>query len=170
MKADELEAGTWFGYGALLLLGAAFYVISARFPAHLPVFLPWEFHWPEFLILTLTLAWFARGLTLVAEPPPLWRRICFVVGVISFYVVLQTRVDYYAQHLFFMHRWAHFVLHHAGAFAIAMGMSGETVYAGLPDFIKLLVNNRPVRGAGGFSAASRSLRRWPCSWGCSISG
>jgi len=59
--------------------------------------------------------------------------------------VLQTRVDYYAQHLFFAHRWAHFVLHHAGAFAIAMGMSGEVVYAGLPDFLKPLVKARPVR-------------------------
>jgi putative membrane protein len=133
------------GYGALLLVGAALYGISARFPAHLPAFLPWEFHWPEFLTLTLTLAWFARGLKRVANPPPLWRQICFVAGVISFYVVLQTRMDYYAQHLFFMHRWAHFVLHHAGAFAIAMGAGGETVYAGMPDFLKPVVDARPLR-------------------------
>ena len=136
---------SWFWYGALLLLGATQYVISARFPAHLPGFLPWEFHWPEFLVLTLTLAWFARGLKRVKTPPPLWRQVCFVAGVISFYVVLQTRVDYYAQHLFFMHRWAHFVLHHAGAFAIAMGMSGRVVYAGLPDFLKPVVGAKPVR-------------------------
>jgi len=135
----------WLWYGALLLLGATLYVISARYPAHLPVFLPWEFHWPEFLVLTLTLAWFARGLKRVKHPPPLWRQICFVAGVISFYIVLQTRVDYYAQHLFFAHRWAHFVLHHAGAFAIAIGMSGEVVYAGMPDFLKPLVTARPVR-------------------------
>ena len=138
-------ARSWFGYGALLLVGATLYVISAYFPAHLPAFLPWEFHWPEFLVLTLALAWFARGLKRVATPPPLWRQICFVAGVIAFYVVLQTRMDYYAQHLFFMHRWAHFVLHHAGAFAIAMGMSGEVVFAGLPDFLKPLVNAKPVR-------------------------
>ena len=138
-------ARSWFGYGALLLVGATLYVISAYFPAHLPAFLPWEFHWPEFLVLTLALAWFARGLKRVATPPPLWRQICFVAGVIAFYVVLQTRMDYYAQHLFFMHRWAHFVLHHAGAFAIAMGMSGEVVFSGLPDFLKPLVNAKPVR-------------------------
>ncbi len=138
-------ARPWFGYGALLIVGATLYLISAYFPAHLPVFLPWEFHWPEFLVLTLALAWFARGLKRVATPPPLWRQICFVAGVIAFYVVLQTRMDYYAQHLFFMHRWAHFVLHHAGAFAIAMGMSGEVVFAGLPDFLKPIVSARPVR-------------------------
>jgi putative membrane protein len=141
---------SWFWYGALLLVGAALYVISARFPANLPVFLPWEFHWPEFLAFTLVLAWFARGLKLVAKPPPLWRQICFVAGVISFYVVLQTRIDYYAQHLFFMHRWAHFVLHHAGAFLIALGMSGPTVFAGMPDFLKPLVKARPLQGLVNF--------------------
>ena len=140
------KSASWLWFGALLLAGAALYAASARYPAHLPVFMPWEFHWPEFLGLTLTLARFARGLERVEEKPPLWRQICFVAGVISFYVVLQTRVDYYAQHLFFAHRWAHFVLHHAGAFAIAMGMSGKVVYAGLPEFLKPLVDSRPVRG------------------------
>jgi putative membrane protein len=125
--------------------GATLYVISARLPAELPFFLPWEFHWPEFLATVLALAWFARGLALVAEPPPLWRRICFVVGVLSFYIVLQTRVDYYAQHLFFAHRWAHFVLHHAGAFLIALGTAGPTVFAGMPDFLRPLVQARPVQ-------------------------
>src|ERR1700733_6870414 len=139
------KSASWIWFGALLAVGAVLYVISARFPAHLPVFLPWEFHWPEFLGLTLTLAWFARGLKRVAAAPPLWRQICFVAGVISFYIVLQTRVDYYAQHLFFAHRWAHFVLHHAGAFAIAIGMSGGGVYAAMPDFLKPLVTARPVR-------------------------
>jgi putative membrane protein len=136
---------SWLGFGALLVVGALLAFVSARFPAHLPVFLPWEFHWPEFLGLTLVLAWFARGLGRVADPPPLWRQICFVAGVISFYVVLQTRVDYYAQHMFFVHRWAHFVLHHAGAFAIAMGMSGKVVHAGLPEFLQRLADSRPVR-------------------------
>jgi putative membrane protein len=54
-------------------------------------------------------------------------------------------VDYYAQHLFFMHRWAHFILHHAGAFLIALGMSGPVLYAGMPDFLKPLVTAKPVQ-------------------------
>jgi putative membrane protein len=137
----------WLWYGALLLAGATLYIISARLPADLPAILPWEFHWPEFLATMLALAWFARGLKLVAEPPPLWRRICFVAGVLSFYIVLQTRVDYYAQHLFFMHRWAHFILHHAGAFLIALGMGGPVLYAGMPDFLKPLVTAKPVQAS-----------------------
>ena len=140
----------WLWYGALLGAGALLYAVSARFPAQLPIFLPWEFHWPEFLGLTLVLAWFARGLKLVATPPPLWRQVCFVAGVISFYVVLQTRVDYYAQHMFFVHRWAHFVLHHAGAFFIALGMSGPVLWAGMPDFLKPIIRSRAVQGTMAF--------------------
>jgi len=44
--------------------------------------------------------------------------------------MLQTRIDYYAQHMFFVHRAAHFVLHHLGAFFIALGMSGPCCLPG----------------------------------------
>jgi putative membrane protein len=137
----------WARYGALLVVGAVLGTIVRLFPAHLPVLLPWEFHWVEFLATFLTLAWFWRGLQILprVSQPVLWRRACFVLGVLSFYIVLQTHIDYYAQHLFFAHRWAHFVLHHAGAFLIAMGMSGPVLYAGMPDFLKPLVTARPVK-------------------------
>ena len=139
-------------YVAVLLLGAALYVICGFYPADLPVFLPWEFSWPEYLATALTFGWFAQGLNRLPKDrhPPLWRLICFVVGVASFYIVLQTRIDYYAQHMFFVHRWAHFVLHHAGAFLIAMGMCGEVLWAGMPDFLKPIVKSRPVQGALSF--------------------
>jgi putative membrane protein len=138
----------WIGYAALLALGAVLYFVCHRYPADLPVWLPWEFSWPEYLVTALTLAWFWRGLRLLpkTEHPPLWRLICFVAGVASFWIVLQTRIDYYAQHMFFVHRWAHFVLHHAGAFFIALGMGGPVVFAGMPDFLKPIVRARPVQG------------------------
>jgi putative membrane protein len=137
----------WVWYGALLVLGALISTVSHAVPAHLPVFLPWQFHWAEFLATFLTLAWFWRGLQVLPkdQQPALWRKLCFVMGVLSFYVVLQTRVDYYAQHMFFVHRWAHFVLHHAGAFLIALGMSGPVLFAGMPEFLKPLVTSRPVQ-------------------------
>ncbi|HEY4076762.1 MAG TPA: cytochrome c oxidase assembly protein [Rhizomicrobium sp.] len=143
---------SWLWYGALLALGAVLYFICGRYPADLPVWLPWEFSWPEFLITGLTLGWFARGLRILpkSEHPSLWRQASFVLGVVSFYIVLQTRIDYYAQHMFFVHRWAHFVLHHAGAFAIAMGMSGQVLFSGLPDFLKPVVKSRPVQGTLAF--------------------
>jgi putative membrane protein len=137
----------WVWYGALLVTGAVISTISHAVPAHLPIFLPWQFHWVEFLATILTLAWFRRGLEVLPrdQQPALWRKLCFVAGVLSFYVVLQTRVDYYAQHMFFVHRWAHFVLHHAGAFLIALGMSGPVLFAGMPEFLKPLVTSRPVQ-------------------------
>ncbi len=147
---DHKPAREWLGYGALLCLGAVFYVLTTQYPADMPLWMPWEFSWPEFLATALTLAWFFHGLSRVEEKPPLWRSICFVLGVASLYIVLQTHIDYYAQHMFFVHRWAHFVLHHAGAFLIAMGVSGPVLYAGMPDFLKPAINARPVRALMNF--------------------
>jgi putative membrane protein len=137
----------WLWYGALLALGAVLDVLCRFFPANLPVWMPWEFSWPEYLACALSLAWFIRGLKILprAEHPPLWRQALFILGVASFWIVLQTRIDYYAQHMFFVHRWAHFVLHHAGAFAIAMGMGGPVLYAGMPDFLKPVIRSRAVQ-------------------------
>jgi putative membrane protein len=141
-------APEWLAYGGLLLVGAATAVICEAYPSRLPIWMPWEFSWPVFLATSLGLAWFARGLWSMprAERPSPWRSAAFVVGVLSFYVVLQTRVDYFAQHMFFVHRFAHFVLHHLGAFLIAMGMAGPVIRAGMPDFLKPLVASRIVRG------------------------
>ena len=137
----------WLWYGALLVLGAALDLVCRFFPADLPVWMPWEFSWGEYLAVALTFAWFARGLKILPKDqhPPLWRLICFVAGLASFWIVLQTRIDYYAQHMFFVHRWAHFVLHHAGAFLIAMGMGGQVLFAGMPRFLKPVVESRPVQ-------------------------
>jgi putative membrane protein len=142
----------WAWYGALLSLGAVLYVVCRLFPADLPVWLPWEFSWPDYMATALTLAWFWRGLKILpkSEHPPLWRLVCFVIGVASFWIVLQTRIDYYAQHMFFVHRAAHFVLHHLGAFLIALGMSGPVLFAGMPDFLKPIVMARPVRAVLAF--------------------
>jgi len=137
----------WFGYAGLLALGALLDLVVRFFPANLPFWLPWEFSWPIYLATALILAWFVRGLSIMPKDqrPPLWRLACFVLGVASFWIVLQTRIDYYAQHMFFVHRWAHSVLHHFGAFFIAMGMSGAVIWAGMPDFLKPPLKSRPVQ-------------------------
>jgi putative membrane protein len=149
---DRKPANEGLGYGALLVLGAVLYVLTSQYPADMPFWMPWEFSWPEFLATALSLAWFFHGLRVLpkAEHPPLWRSASFVLGVGSLYIVLQTHIDYYAQHMFFVHRWAHFVLHHAGPFLIAMGVSGPVLYAGMPDFLKPVVNARPVRALMSF--------------------
>jgi putative membrane protein len=137
----------WVAYGGLLAAGGVLYVICRAYPADLPYVLPWEFSWPVFLATALSLAWFFRGLKRVpaAERPAIWRNTVFVLGVLGNYAVLQTHIDYLAQHMFFVHRWSQFVVHHTAPMLIALGASGPVIYAGMPDFLKPLVTARPVR-------------------------
>jgi putative membrane protein len=109
--------------------------------------MPWDFSWAEFLVTALGLGWFVTGLARLPQSlrPPLWRRISFVVGVVSTYAVLQTHFDYFAQHMFFVHRAQHFVLHHFGAFLIALGMPGSAIRAGMPAPVKFVLDSAPVR-------------------------
>ncbi len=134
-------------YGGVVFVGGAIYEACRIVPAHLPVWMPWEFSWPVYLATVLTLAWFLRGWIRMApaERPSRWRAACFIVGVLSFYIVLQTHIDYYAQHMFFIHRAAHFVLHHLGAFLIALGAGGPVLRAGMPQILAVLLQTNPVR-------------------------
>ena len=137
----------WAGFGLLLIVGVAIDTLCARYPAHLPWWMPWEFSWPVFFATVLTLAWFWRGLDKLerCERPAAWRSVSFVLGVLSFYVVLQTHFDYLAQHMFFVHRFAHYVLHHVGAFLIALGTVGPAIRAGMPEFVRSLLDLRLAR-------------------------
>ncbi|MBI3676847.1 MAG: cytochrome c oxidase assembly protein [Proteobacteria bacterium] len=137
----------WLLYGVLLSLGAALDIVCRYYPAQLPPWMPWEFSWPVFLATTLSLTWFFRGLSALAkaERPAPWRIACFVLGVLSIYFALQSRIDYFAQHLFFAHRAQHFVLHHTGAFMIALGTSGRVIRAGMPAFLRPVIDWRPLR-------------------------
>lgn len=137
----------WFAYGAFVLAGAALYIACRYFPAGLPFWMPWEFSWPVYLATGLSLGWFASGLAKLApsERPAPWRRFCFVLGVLMIYAVLQTRLDYFAQHMFFVHRAQHYVLHHLGAFLVALGMPGRAIWTGMPGFLRPLFASKPVR-------------------------
>ncbi len=145
-------ANEWLLFGGLLAAGGAIDTVCRLYPAELPFWLPWEFSWPVFLATALILVWFWRGWNrvAVAERPAIWRAASFLIGVLSFYIVLQTHVDYLAQHMFFVHRWAHFVLHHAGAFLIALGAGGPLLRAGMPVFLLPVVDAKPVRRAVDF--------------------
>lgn len=142
--SDDTDTPGWLGHGVILALGAILYGVCRYFPAELPVWLPYEFSWPEYLATTLALYWFARGLARGARPA-IWRCAAFVFGVLSTYSVLQTRIDYYALHMFFIHRAQHFVLHHIGAFLIALGASGPVLWAGMPAFLRPIIASWPVR-------------------------
>ena len=73
MTAIAMRSSTsWPWYGALLLVGGVMDFVVRSYPAQLPVWMPWEFNWPEYLAVTLSLAWFWRGLKRLpraAHPP-----------------------------------------------------------------------------------------------------
>ncbi|HEX3432292.1 MAG TPA: cytochrome c oxidase assembly protein [Rhizomicrobium sp.] len=144
------EAGSrreWILYAALLVTGAAMSIACRLLPADLPFWMPWEFSWPVYLVTALVLSWFVLGLARLPESrrPAVWRQVSFLVGVLSIYAALQTHIDYFAQHMFFVHRAQHFVLHHIGAFLIALGMPGQAIRAGMPGFVRAIFDSRPVR-------------------------
>ncbi|HEY3776737.1 MAG TPA: cytochrome c oxidase assembly protein [Rhizomicrobium sp.] len=134
-------------YVLLIAAGVVISLACRFFPAELPFWMPWDFSWPVFLVTALGLGWFATGLARLpqAARPPLWRQVSFVLGVLATYAVLQTHLDYYAQHMFFVHRAQHFVLHHLGAFLIALGMPGAAIRAGMPAPVSSVLESRPVR-------------------------
>src|ERR1700675_4517585 len=97
--AIHRRRGDWLLYGALLAAGGAMDLVCRLAPAELPFWMPWEFSWPVFLATSLILAWFWRGWNVIdpGERLAWWRVASFVIGLLSFYVVLQTHVDYLAQ-------------------------------------------------------------------------
>lgn len=52
--------------------------------------------------------------------------------MVLIYVALHTRLDYYAEREFFIHRLQHLLLHHLGPFLIAWAYPGPTLRQGLP--------------------------------------
>ena len=60
------------------------------------------------------------------------RRAAFWLGLAGIYIALHTRLDYYFEHEFFMHRLQHLVLHHVGPFLIALSYPGAALRAGIP--------------------------------------
>jgi putative membrane protein len=122
-------------YTAILGLGGLVYWLSANHPSAMPFWAPWDFSPPVYLLTALTLYWFLRGLGLTPPEarPPVWRRATFLTGVGLIYAVLQTRFEYWSQHMFFLNSIQHVAMHHIGPFLIGLGAAGGTLKRGMPD-------------------------------------
>jgi putative membrane protein len=93
--------------------------------------LPFDFS-PSVLGLSLLGgAWYWRQ----GSALPRWQKLCFWSGLVCVYLALQSGLDYYAGHAFFMHRLQHVLLHHVGPFLLALGLPAPA-----------LVRWRAVRG------------------------
>lgn len=98
--------------------------------------LPWEFS-PTVLIVTLAvLIIYGRGWRRVGSAAGLARPAAFIAGVALPYVLLETHVEYYSLHLFWLQRIHHLVLHHLAPFLLALSAPGRILEQGTPQWIR----------------------------------
>lgn len=100
---------------------------------------PYQFSSLAVISTAVVLALYLRGLRVArdhGERVSAGRRIAFLAGLALCYAVLHTRIDYYAQYVFFIHRLQHLVLHHAGPFLIALSVPWPVLALGLPEGLR----------------------------------
>lgn len=115
---------------------------------------PWEFS-PTVLLgssTAATLFWRGqRAKRRNGRKIGIWRGLSFYSGLVSIYVVMQTYVDYLSQHMFWVHRVQHLVLHHLGPFLILLAIPHEVMADGMPrswqqNVFSPIWNSRLVKG------------------------
>ena len=128
--------------GAILIAGVALDLACRFVPADQPYLAPFIFNIPVFAGCWLFAFWYGRGLarTPAAERPAYWRRLSYFVGVAAIYVVMQTRYEYAAQHMFFLNRLQQMTLGVFGPFLIAFAWPRDVLARGVPAEI--------IRGTG----------------------
>ena len=98
--------------------------------------LPYTFSPGTVAFFVLAAGWYARGvrrLRAEGRAPSGWRQLSFWLVLLLCYAVLHTRFDYFGQYMFFMHRIQHLVLHHVGAFLIALANPLPAFRSGAPQ-------------------------------------
>src|SRR5690554_4866348 len=91
---------------------------------------PWEFSPTLVLAFIVGAGLFLRGRRV--HRVSVTRQAFFWVGLVLLYLSLHTRVDYYAERMFFIHRIQHLVLHHLGPLLVMAAYPGQVMRAGLP--------------------------------------
>jgi putative membrane protein len=96
---------------------------------------PWEFS-PTLVAMFIAAAWlFVRGGKVHHVTGA--RKALFWMGLVLLYLSLHTRLDYYAERMFFIHRAQHLVLHHLGPLLVMAAFPGSAMRAGLPWALRL---------------------------------
>ena len=98
--------------------------------------LPWEFSPTVLVTVALSCALYGIGLARTSPGVSSARRIAFYSGVVLVYCALQTSWDYYASHMFFVHRLQHFVLHDVAPALIAASAPAGVLWNGLPAWVR----------------------------------
>jgi len=96
---------------------------------------PWDFSPTVFLLCAVSAVVYTRGLVALharGETTGLWAPLAFFIGLTLDYVVLQTYFDYLAQHMFWIHRLQHLVLHHVAPLLLVLAAPAHVMKAGVP--------------------------------------
>ncbi|HYW03155.1 MAG TPA: cytochrome c oxidase assembly protein [Gammaproteobacteria bacterium] len=121
---------------------------------------PYEFSPTVAVVCAGATALFVRGwlrLRRRGSAPAAWRVLCFITGVALIYAVLQTWLDYLSQHMFWIHRAQHLVLHHLGPLLVLLALPGPVLRAGLPVRLRRPLAVLPLP-RGPMRAICRSLQ------------
>ncbi len=131
---------------ALVALGAVLWWASRYHAAQMPIWGPWDFSWLWYLAAVFGLWWYAAGLMAMSpdERPAWWRTLAYVAGVLAIYAVLQTHFEYLAEHMFFLNRVQHVVMHHLGPFLVVLAWPGTVLRRGMPAFLRPVIDARPL--------------------------
>lgn len=111
---------------------------------------PWEPSFGLVFIFVAAAVLFARGTR--RQRVSIARQAAFWTGFVLLYVALHTRVDYYAEHQFFVHRLQHLVLHHLAPLLVMSAYPGSVMRAGMPlrwrGMLHRMARRRASRMAG----------------------
>jgi putative membrane protein len=120
-------------------------------PSAVALLLPWGFSPTVVVTIALVFTLYTVGAARTDPAPPRHRRVAFYLGLFLLYSALQTSWDYYASHMFFVHRLQHFILHDVGPALLAASAPGASLAAGLPGWLRgrlaaAAARLRPVAG------------------------
>jgi putative membrane protein len=105
--------------------------------------LPWDFYPEVVAFCALGGIVYVRGwLSCRRTPQPVGYAplLSFVLGLTLIYVVMHTYVDYLAQHMLWIHRLQHLVLHHLGPVLMVLGLPGRVRNPVLRGLYRVLQN------------------------------
>ena len=94
--------------------------------------LPWEVSPTVLIAVAVVAILYVRGAGRTDPPTSPGQRFVFGLGLFLIYAALQTRWDYYASHMFFVHRIQHLVLHDVGPALLLATGPGAALARGLP--------------------------------------
>lgn len=151
LRSDKIKTGNFLGTDSRITLivlasSIAIWWFCEFHAAALPFLAPWDFSFSWFYAAIFPTVWYFRGLarTTAASRPAHWRSVVFILGMLAIYFVLQTHFDYLAQHMFFLNRLQHVVMHHLGPFLIALAWPWQTLMLGMPEIVQRLSTSKGV--------------------------